>query len=175
MKYKFMFSAGMNPLHQKVLTGLLALIEKVDYKKVILVETEDPNVAGLLLSLDTAEQIDAAAEQALAAAKDIDVRHPIDDKPKVRKPRKPYSGPLVECSKCHTKKAPFHITKTGVCKVCHMRELRAAKSQQSEKSHGGWGSGMPQSDGHHQENLANIQAKPKEKIKLDKLAGVKVG
>lgn len=174
MEHRIMFSAGMDPQHQKVLTGLLALTQKATYKKVILVETDDPNVAGLLLSLDTAEELSWANNPDFTTARAIDIRHPIDSKPKVRKPRKPYNGPLVECPKCHKQKAPGHMTKTGICKPCHMRELRAAKSQPKEKSPGQWNSDMPQSDGHHEDRLADIQAKPKEKINLTKLAGKKI-
>jgi len=34
---------------------------------------------------------------------------------------------------------------------------------------------MPQSDGHHQEHLAELQIRPKEKINLAKLSGKRLG
>jgi hypothetical protein len=173
MNARFLFSARPGLATESVLKGL-AQAHMITVTTCAIVITDDDQVAALLDKLETSERIETAAEQALAAAKDIDVRHPIDDKPKGRKPRKPYSGPLVECSKCHEKKAPFHITKTGVCKVCHMRELRAAKLQQSKKSPGQWTSAMPQSDGHHQDRLADLQARPKERIDITKLAGKEI-
>lgn len=173
MNARFLFSARPGLATESVLKGL-AQAHMITVTTCAMVVTDDDQVAALLDKLETSERIETAVEQVLDAARAIDERHPIDDKPKVRKPRQPYSGPLVECTKCHEKKAPGHITKTGVCKVCHMRELKAAKSQQAEKSHGGWSSGMPQSDGHHEEHLADIQARPRVKINKYNLAGKKI-
>lgn len=165
---RYLFSTKANLATQSGLKGL-AQAHLVTAASCIVVITDDDQVAALLDKLDTAERIETAGDQVLAAARAI------DKQPKGRKPRKPYSGPLVECPKCHEKKAPFSMTKAGICKVCHMRELKAAKSQTKEKSQGQWTSGMPQSDGHHEEYLAELQARPKKKIDLSKLSGVKVG
>jgi hypothetical protein len=71
------------------------------------------------------------------------------------------------------------LCKTGECKNCRQKALRA-KSQQQEKSQPEpkqretW-SNLPTPDGHHQEHLVEIQDRPKETINLTKLTGRKVG
>jgi hypothetical protein len=174
MSKRFLFSMNAGFATQSVLK-VLASARMITATSCIVVCTDDELVAALLAKLETSERIETAVESVSATGSiaDVHIQFPVAT-PKVRKSRQPYNGPLVECPKCHKKKAPFHITKTGICKVCHMRELKSAKSQRPEKSQGQWTSAMPQSDGHHQDHLADLQARPKEKINLTKLAGKKI-
>jgi len=185
MKRIFMFSSGMNKDHQKVLYGILSgLPEVVIYKKVILVETVDNQVAALFSTLDTAEELTGMVAWFPPLATDPVAEHVEETQPK-HKTRRAQTGPLVECPTCHEKKSSWNMTKAGICKVCHMRALKAEKSQLKEMSQelsktnerpqGAWTSGMPKSDGHHEEHLADRQSKPKEAIRLAGLRGRKLG
>ena len=155
MSRRFLFSIKAPTGVQTVLKSLAA-VEFIQATTCIVVVTDDDQVAALLDKLETSERILTPGEQELIVADVRQKRLPVMDTSKMRKPRRQYSGPLFECPNCHEKKAPGHMTKAGLCKVCHMRELRAAKAnkdvgaQTSKKSR----SGMPgKSDYGHEENL----------------------
>jgi hypothetical protein len=169
---RFLFSTKAGLVAESILKGL-AQAHMITATTCVVVCTEDVVVAALLEKLDTAEQIETVVTALLTPASKA--TRTTGPEPKVRKPRQQYTGPLVECKACHQMKAPGHMTKAGICKVCHMRELRAAKLQPAKKSQNTYGRGQPpKPEFGPKEYLVNIQSKPKDKINLAKLAGRKV-
>ena len=177
MSRRFLFSMKAPKNIQDVLKSLSAT-DMVICSVAIVVVTDDDAVAALLDKLETSERILSAAEIPMSAAKVIDERLPIDDQPKARKPKRvmppvPESARL-ECSACHRYVAPNQMTKLGICKVCRMQQKKAEKKLPYSKTmRETWTNRKPEFG--HEENLAEKQARPKEKINLDKLSGVRLG
>jgi len=179
MSKRFLFSTKANLATQSVLKGLsqARLATVITYALVI---TEDDRVAALLEQLDTAEQI-VGAEAEKPAIRAPNTTEAIIATPARTKITHAISKERIECSSCHRMVVKMAMTKKGICKNCNRRQIEAAKSQAEvksqavEKSSGQWTSAMPQSDGHHQEHLAELQIRPKEKINLNKLSGKRLG
>ena len=178
MSKKFLFPMkALPPSVNEVLKGL-ATADMVICYSMIMAVTDDDTVAALLDKLEASERILLAAEVPMSAAKDIDVSIPIDDQPKVRKPKRvmppvPESAKL-ECSACHRYVASYQMTKLGICKVCRMQQKKAEKKLPYSKTMlETWTNRKPEFG--HEESLAEKQARPKEKINLDKLSGKRLG
>jgi hypothetical protein len=163
----FLFSPK-NAKAMKILEGL-AESNLVICSHVISASTVNPHVADLLAELDGSDEMGFGEEQILAP---ILVVPQVETTRKPRKVRKAQTGALIECPKCHEKKFSAHMTKAGICKVCHMRELKAAKSQLAKKSQNTYGHGKPPKPEFGRiEHSVNTQSKPKDHIDLAKLAG----
>ena len=191
MSRRFLFSMKAPPRVQDALKSLAAA-DMVICASAIVVVTDDDAVAALLDKLDTAERIVGAedlehesheSQRKLRKERDGGSDAAVfETKGKKDKRQYKYTGPIVECPKCHNKVSKMFMLKDGnQCKICSMKAKKLAKSQAAvksqadEKPDGQWTSAMPQSDGHHQEHLAELQIRPKEKINLDKLSGVRLG
>ena len=191
MSRRFLFSMKAPPRVQDALKSLAAA-DMVICASAIVVVTDDDAVAALLDKLDTAERIVGAedlehesheSQRKLRKERDGGSDAAVfETKGKKDKRQYKYTGPIVECPKCHNKVSKMFMVKDGSqCKMCLMRSKKLAQSHEGEKSQavekpeGQWRSAMPLSDGHHYEHLAEIQSRPKEKINLSKLSGVKVG
>ena len=174
MSKRFLFSMKAGLAAESVLKGLAAA-HMITATSCIVVCTDDDAVAALLSKLETSEQIDGIIHKALNTARaELNIPEMRNSLLGKQEKRHYKSGPMVECKICHKTKPAAQICKTGECKPCKMQANRLIKSQKSKKSQGQWTSTMPQSDGHHQEHLAELQARPKEKIDLTKLAGRKL-
>jgi len=181
---RFIFSGKLESGDAAVVRALTPT--RVTCRDVVLVETAIPEVAALLATLDTVEEIPA---EVISTAADWKAKIKREKKSK----RQSATGPLVECPVCHEMRPAEQMTKAGPCKVCHMRELRAEKSRQNKSQaikksqpaqelqpaeaapvaplH----SALPPKPEHTQENRQERLARPREKINLAGLSGRKVG
>jgi hypothetical protein len=174
MSKRYLFSTKPGLAAESLLKGL-AQAHMITVTTCVVVLTDDDQVAALLDKLETSERIDGITPKVQPTARaELNIPELRNSFMVKREKRHYKSGPMVECKVCHKTKPAAQICKTGECKPCKMRANRLIKSQKSEKSQGQWNSGMPKSDGHHQEHLAELQARPKEKIDLTKLAGRKL-
>ena len=179
MSKRFLFSMKTNGGTQGLLKAM-ALQHLVTCTPAIVVVTDNESVAGLLTQLDTAEEILPAPETITIkmppyTASNVLLSDQAQPKPAKAK-RKPQSGPYFECPSCHQRKPSGQMTKAGLCKVCHMRELKAAAGKKGRKA--GLASYNPLTDKPDYSQLEAQQeklARPREKLNITNLSGVKVG
>jgi len=178
---RFIFSGPLEGGDAAVVRALTPA--RVTCREVVLVETAIPEVAALLATLDTVEEI---PEQEPASKA----------KPKQKKMAKRVytSGQLVECKICHRQTLSSQICKSGECKTCRMNARRLQKLQGAEKSQLGLsqvevsrslGQQQPNDtpynplldkpDYSKEESRQERLARPKVTLKLDSLSGRKVG
>jgi ribosomal protein L24E len=172
MSKKFLFPMkGIPPSVNELLKGLAAA-EMVTCYSMIMAVTDSDIVAALLEKLDTAEEIVRVYEPVKPA--EPEPSPSVVTKTEKRKYHRP-PMPDVECPVCRRPVSPMYMLKDGsMCKMCSMKAKKAAAQlPHSEPMLDRWTNQKPEFG--KEEHLADVQARPKEKIKLDNLSGKRLG
>jgi len=175
MACRCLFSTKMESSNQKVLEAL-AWAGRVTCTSAIVVTTNLPVVAELLETLDAAEEIKTAEEQAkvTGSVADVHIQFPVaTPKANPAKTKRGYrfnGGEKVECPQCHNQVSAMYMLKDGSkCKMCAIKAKRAQVDQPPLHS------ALPPNPEHAEENRQEMLARPKENVKLAGLRGRKVG